>query len=377
MIACQRKKFDIPKEVTYLNTAFTAPLMKSVQKAGNKALLSKVRPWTITADTFFRNLEDNRRLFSKLIRCTPDDVAVIPAVSYGIALAAKNIPVKKGQKILILEEQFPSNVFSWRKKAAASDADLTTIRRPNDSDWTTAVLKALDSKTAIVAIPNCHWTDGTLIDLVAVGRRCREFGAALVVDGTQSLGAMPFSVKDVQPDFLLTTSHKWLLGPYSFGFAYVAPKWQKGAPLEENWLNRHGSEDFAKLVVYRDDYQPGARRYDVGEASNFGLAPMAAAALTQILDWKVENIAQTLRGKTDGIATLAGEIGMSVASKTFRSPHLIGVKFSDALPDNLSARLATQNVFVSVRGDSIRISPHLYNTDADIERLFALIRQWI
>jgi selenocysteine lyase/cysteine desulfurase len=377
MIACQRKKFDIPKEVTYLNTAFTAPLMKSVQKAGNKALLSKVRPWTITADTFFRNLEDNRRLFSKLIRCTPDDVAVIPAVSYGIALAAKNIPVKKGQKILILEEQFPSNVFSWRKKAAASDADLTTIRRPNDSDWTTAVLKALDSKTAIVAIPNCHWTDGTLIDLVAVGRRCREFGAALVVDGTQSLGAMPFSVKDVQPDFLLTTSHKWLLGPYSFGFAYVAPKWQKGAPLEENWLNRHGSEDFAKLVVYRDDYQPGARRYDVGEASNFGLAPMAAAALTQILDWKVENIAQTLRGKTDGIATLAGEIGMSVASKTFRSPHLIGVKFSDALPDDLSARLATQNVFVSVRGDSIRISPHLYNTDAEIDRFFALIRQWI
>lgn len=377
MIFSQREKFDIPKEVTYLNTAFTAPLMKSVQKAGNKALLSKVHPWTITAETFFRNLEDNRHLFSKLIRCTPDDVAVIPAVSYGIALAAKNIPVKKGQKILILEEQFPSNVLSWRKKAAVSDADLITIRRPNDSDWTTAVLKALDSETAIVAIPNCHWTDGTLIDLVAVGRRCREYNAALVVDGTQSLGAMPFSVQDVQPDFLVTTCHKWLLGPYSFGFAYIAPKWQKGIPLEENWLNRHGSEDFAKLVVYRDDYQPGARRYDVGEASNFGLAPMAAAALTQILDWKVENIAQTLRAKTDGIATLAGEIGMSVASKAFRSPHLIGVKFSGALPDNLSTRLATQNVFVSVRGDSIRISPHLYNTDADIERFFTLIRQWI
>jgi len=377
MIACQRKKFDIPKEVAYLNTAFTAPLMKSVQKAGSKALLSKVHPWTITADTFFRNLEDNRNLFSKLVRCTPDDVAIIPAVSYGIALAAKNIPVKKGQKIVILEEQFPSNVLSWRKKAAANDADLITVRRPDDSDWTTAVLDALDVTTAIVAIPNCHWTDGTLIDLVAVGRRCREHGAALVVDGTQSLGAMPFSVQDVQPDFLVTTSHKWLLGPYSFGFAYIAPKWQKGIPLEENWLNRHGSENFAKLVVYQDSYQPGARRYDAGEASNFGLAPMAAAALMQILDWKVENIAQTLRGKTDRIATVAGEIGMSTASKAFRSPHLIGVKFPGALPANLSARLATHNVYVSVRGDSIRISPHLYNTDADIERLFALIRQWI
>jgi selenocysteine lyase/cysteine desulfurase len=377
MIACQREKFHIPKEVTYLNTAFTAPLMKCVKKAGEQALLSKVRPWTITADTFFRNLEDNRGLFSKLIGCTPNDVAVIPAVSYGIALAAKNIPVKKGQKILILEEQFPSNVLSWRKKASASGADLITIRRPVDSDWTTALLDALDAATAIVAISNCHWTDGTLIDLVAVGRRCREFGAALVVDGTQSLGAMPFFVKDVQPDFLVTTCHKWLLGPYSFGFVYVSPKWQKGAPLEENWLNRHGSEDFAKLVVYQDDYQPGARRYDVGEASNFGLTPMTIAALTQILDWKVENIAQTLRTKTDRVATLAREIGMSVASKTFRSPHLIGIKFPGALPDNLSARLATQNVFVSVRGDSIRISPHLYNTDAEIDRFFALIRQWI
>ena len=97
---------------------------------------------------------------------------------------------------------------------------LKTIRRPPDNDWTAAVIDAIDHQIAIAALPNCHWTDGTLLDLVKIGARCRQVGAALVVDGTQSLGAMPFSVAAVQPDFLITTAHKWLLGPYSLGLAY-------------------------------------------------------------------------------------------------------------------------------------------------------------
>ena len=209
-----------------------------------------------------------------------------------------------------------------------------------------------------------------------MGARCREVGAALVVDGTQSLGAMPFSVAAVQPDFLITTAHKWLLGPYSFGFCYVAPRWQAdGVPLEENWLNREGSQDFARLVDYRDAYQPGARRFDCGEASNFILAPVAAEALRQIIEWGVAAIAATLSSRTDEIAERARAMGFITAPAAFRAPHLIGLQLPAPPPPDLPSRLAQEGVYVSVRGSAVRVAPHLYNTTQDIDRLFRALQK--
>ena len=175
----------------------------------------------------------------------------------------------------------------------------------------------------------------------------------------------------------MTTSHKWLLGPYSLGFCYVAPKWHGGVALEENWIARAGSENFARLVDYRDEYQPGARRFDQGEVSNFILTPIAVAALNQLLDWTVEATAETLRAKTDDIAGRALDMGFEVPPEHVRSPHLIGVKKTGGFGDDLPERLGMEQVFVSVRGESVRIAPHLYNTDEDIRRLFSVLRDAI
>jgi selenocysteine lyase/cysteine desulfurase len=375
MIPCQRDLFDLPENVAYLNCAYTSPLLKAAQEAGRTAIQAKANPWTIKADDFFSNAETARELFAQLVGCKSDDVAIIPAVSYGIALAARNVPIAPGQSIVLLQDQFPSNVYSWIGAAHEENAVVKTIQRPPDSDWTPAVLEAVDSGTAVVAVPNCHWTDGTLLDLEKIAEKCREVQAALVVDGIQSIGAMPFSIDRVQPDFLVAASHKWLLGAYSFGFCYVSPKWHDGVPLEENWFNRAGSEDFARLVDYRESYQLGARRYDQGEASNFILAPVAAAGIRQILQWGVENISQTLQGKTDAIATLAQQMGLRVAPAHTRAPHMIGVSKPGGFSKDLPLLLAQENVFVSVRGESVRISPHLYTTDEDINRLFAVLEK--
>jgi selenocysteine lyase/cysteine desulfurase len=375
MIPCQRDKFDLPESITYLNCAYTSPLLKAAQKDGRTAIQAKANPWTIKADDFFSTAETARSLFARLVDCKPDDVALVPAVSYGIALAARNLPVARDQAILILQDQFPSNVYVWMQLAREKNAVVKTVQRPPDSDWTPAVLEAIDSDTAIVAVPNCHWTDGTRLDLVKVGEKCRTVQAALVVDGIQSIGAMPFSIEKVQPDFLAAGSHKWLLGAYSFGFCYVAPKWQEGTPLEENWFNRAGAEDFARLVDYRAAYQPGARRYDQGEASNFILAPIAAAGIKQILEWGVENISETIQSKTDAIAARAQQMGLSVAPAHVRAPHMIGLSKPGGFNKDLPNLLAQENVFVSVRGESIRISPHVYTNDEDIERLFAVLEK--
>ncbi len=374
MIPNQRHLFDLPDDVAYLNIAYTAPLLLAAAGAGRDAIRAKQNPWTITPADFFKSVETVRRLFSEIVGCDRDCVAIIPAVSYGIALAAKNIPIGKKQSIVVLQDQFPSNVYSWRALASEKEAILKTIPRPPDSDWTSALAEGIGDDTAVVAVPNCHWTDGTLVDLEQIGKRCRSVGAALVVDGTQSLGALPFHIERIQPDFLATAAHKWLLGPYSFGFCYVAPKWHNGRTLEENWMNRVESEDFSRLVDYRDDYQKGARRFDMGESSNFIHSAIAAAALRQILDWRVDNIAATLRAKTDAIANRAKEMGLVAAPRHARSPHLIGIARPGGFPEDLPSLLAREKIFVSVRGDSIRIASHLYTTEEEIERLFSALR---
>jgi selenocysteine lyase/cysteine desulfurase len=375
MIPNQRHLFDLPDDVAYLNIAYTAPLLHAAASAGRDAIQAKQNPWTISSTDFFKSVETVRDLFAGIVGCHSDCVAIIPAVSYGIALAAKNLPVEKGQSIVVLQDQFPSNVYSWRSVASQRNAAVKTVPRLVDNDWTTALLESIEDDTAVVAVSNCHWTDGTLVDLEKIGEQCRSKGAALVVDGIQSLGAMPFSVERVQPDFLVAGTHKWLLGPYSFGFCYVDPKWHDGMGLEENWMNRADSEDFSRLVDYRDSYQKGARRFDMGESSSFILSPIAAAALRQILDWGVENIAVTLQAKTDAVADRAKEIGLVVAPRNARAPHLIGISKPGGFPKELPNLLAQEKIFVSVRGESIRIAPHLYTGEEDIERLFSALRK--
>jgi selenocysteine lyase/cysteine desulfurase len=366
----QRDLFEIPEEIAYLNCAYMSPQLRSVREAGEKAVTQQSRPWEITPDDFFENSETARALFAEIIGGDAEGVAIIPSVSYGMATATANVPLGKGQNVVVLEEQFPSNIYPWRELAKRVGAEIVTVPRPADHDWTSALLEHVDTGTAVVAVPNCHWTDGSVLDLVRTGGRAREVGAALVVDATQSLGAHPLDVSEVRPDFLVSAAYKWLLGPYSLGFLYVGEDYREGTPIEQNWISRKGSEDFARLVEYTDSYGPGARRYDVGERSNFVLLPMAVEALRQILAWGVTNIAASLRKLTASIEAEAKRLGMETVPAPMRAGHMIGLGLGSGAPSDLAVRLAEENVFVSVRGRNLRVSPHLYNTERDVEGLF-------
>lgn len=373
MIPCQRHLFDIPDDVAYLNCAYMSPSSKAVVEAGLLGARRKATPWTVKPEHFFSESEKARGLFAELINATADDIAIVPAASYGLAVAARNLPVEPGTRILVLAEQFPSNVYTWRELSRACDAEVVTIARPRDGDWTKAVLEHLDERVAITALPHCHWTDGGIIDLVAVGEHCRAAGSALVLDITQSIGTLPFDVAEIQPDIVVAGGYKWMMGPYSLGYLYVAPQHQSGEPLEQNWITRAGSQNFARLIDYQDDYQPGARRFDVGERSNFALMPASIAALTQLLDWTVPAIAETLAAKTAAIAERARSINLAPMAASRRAGHFLGIRFPDGVPEGLPERLAENQVYVSLRGDSLRVTPHLFNNEADVDRLFSVL----
>lgn len=374
MIPCQKHLFHIPEDITFLNCSYMSPQLRSVSEAGQKGLQMKEMPWELTPTEFFTTSEKARQCFARLIDAQAEDIAIIPAASYGLSLAAKNLTVKPGEHILVLAEQFPSNVYPWQALAQEKQATVQTVPRPENDDWTEAILASLQKETAIVALPHCHWTDGGLVDLVKVREHCDALEAALVVDATQSLGALPFSVKTIRPDFLIAPTYKWLLGPYSLGFMYVAPAHQGGEPLEYNWIQRKESENFASLVNYREDYQPGAQRFDVGERSNFALMPMAVAALEQILEWGVVSIEKTLAALTQKMAEEAEALQLNVCPNHLRASHMLGLRFPHGVPQTLLQHLEENKIYVSVRGNSIRLSPHLYNDLQDVERLFEVLK---
>lgn len=375
MLTCQKHLFSLPDSVTYLNCAYMSPQLMAVEEAGRKALGLKSQPFLIQPEDFFATVAEVKRLFAELIQLDePGRVAVIPSASYGISSAARNISLRAGEEILVTGEQFPSNFYPWKRLAEENGGRLSVVSAPKSEHrtraWNEAILQSITPQTRVVALGHVHWTDGTLFDLQAIRERSREVGALLIIDGTQSVGALPFSVKNLQPDALICAGYKFLMGPYSIGLAYFGPHFDEGRPLEENWINRLDSEDFKGLVNYQEAYQPLAGRYSVGEQSNFVLIPMQLEALRQLLAWGPDRIQAYCREISDPAVERLLELGALVEPVGQRCGHLFGVRLNDRFDEQrLAEAFKRRSVYVSLRGSAIRIAPHVYNESVELQVL--------
>jgi selenocysteine lyase/cysteine desulfurase len=365
----RRDAFLVPPEVSYFNTASLAPQLHRVRDAGVDALRRRGEPWAIQGVDWHNEVERLREAFGSLIGAPTEAIARVPATSYGFAVAARNLRLNASDRILVLAEEYPSGIYTWRRAARTAGAEMITVSRRQGHGWTAAILDALDERVTVVSVPNVHWTDGALVDLAAVARRTHDIGARLVIDGSQSIGAMPFDVAELDPDFLVTVGYKWLLGPFGVGYLYVAERHWDGEPLEENWIVRAGSEDLSRLVDYRDDYQPGARRFDVGGRTNFELTPMALAALGELEDWGLEDVTAALGEITAKLAARVSDIGLEPTPPAGRGPHILGLPLPTDSRTRIPQALDEAGCYVGLRGNSLRISPHLHITDEDVDRL--------
>lgn len=401
-LECQRDLFSLPEGLHYLNCAYMSPLPRPVEEAVSRGLRRKRNPTDIAPRDFFEDAEEVRRRFGDVLGGDPERVAILPSVSYGISLCARNLRVGRGQRIVVTAEQFPGNVYAWRRVAAEACAEVVTVG-PGDGGavegaavpgeaggatpggtaggagatggsrgarWNARLLEAVTRGTAVVALPHVHWTDGTLFDLEAVGRRAREVGAALVLDATQSVGALPLDLGAVRPDAVVTATYKWLLGPYSMALVWLGDRFADGVPLEETWMGREGSEDFQHLVDYRDEYQPGARRYDVGEVANFGLLPGVKEALGLIAAWRPRRIQAYCAALTAPLVETARSRGFVVEDDRWRGQHLFGIRMRpDVELDRLKGELDRRRISASLRGTALRVSPNVYNDAGDVAAL--------
>jgi selenocysteine lyase/cysteine desulfurase len=376
-IGSQRALFDVPSGVAYFNTAYNSPLLNASRARLVEGAAAKSHPWERPAADFFDDAERLRELAAGLFGADADGYAVIPAASYGLSTAARAIEptLQAGDRILLLDEEFPSNVLPWRRVAQQTGAEIVTVPTPADGDWTAATLARIVPGVRVAALANCHWTNGAKLDLVAIGAACREVGAALVLDITQSWGAMPFDLAAVRPDFAVAAGYKWLFCPYGVSLMYVAPAWRDARPLEETWLARHGAENFAGLVNYSDTYMPGARRFDVGEKCTATLLPGAIAALEQLQAWSIAEVADAVGAINGRIQEKLEALGFSLPPPAQRCPHMFGARIPERFTGDLVGALRERRVFISQRGAAVRFAPHLHVTEADIEQLFAALDQ--
>ncbi|MBC8153106.1 MAG: aminotransferase class V-fold PLP-dependent enzyme [Bacteroidetes bacterium] len=380
MLTCQRHHFDLPADVHYLNASTIGANLKTAMDAGQQAILRKSQPHRLTPTDFFTDARQTRQLFSDLINADdPERIALMPSVSYGMATVAKNLAnkpgLRAGQQILLVDEEFPSDVYAWEEVCAQKGLIVKTVLPPDTltnrgAGWNERLLDAITDDTALVVTGHAHWTDGTRFDLVALRERTRAVGAWLVVDGSQSVGVMPLDVQQIRPDALIVGAYKYLLGPYGTSLAYFSETFDNGSPIEANWINRAGSDNFSTLATYQREYRPKAARYNMGEQNNFILLPMLNAALTSLLAWGTAHIADYCGHLTTEAASALAELGFRTEEAAWRSNHLLGVRLPTGLDmDDVKQALTDHHISASVRGSSIRISTHVWNDGADVAAL--------
>ncbi len=352
--------------------------LRSVEKVGIENLQKKSNPYRIETKHFFEDRQLLKERFAQLIHANdPQNIAIIPAVSYGIATTVKNISFKKGDEIILLDEQFPSNFYAWKALEKEKGVVLKVIPAPppakgRGQKWNEFVLNAISTKTKVVAIPIVHWADGTLFDLKTIRNRTNNVGAYLIIDGTQSIGALPFSVEEIKPDALICGGYKWLMGGYGLGLAYYGERFYGGNPIENNWINHEGSEDFSQLVRYNDNFKPKAARYDMGESSNFILTPMLSEGIRQLLEWTPAAIQQYCEMITSEAIAAFTNTAYFIEDASYRANHLFGIYSTQGEPsESLKQLISQKNIVVSYRGNAIRVSPNVYNTKEDLEKLFS------
>ncbi len=381
MLSCQKDKFSLSGESHYLNCAYMSPMLKSAEEAGLNVMQMKRDPSNIKPADFFESCTSLRSEFARLIGfADPNAIAIVPSVSYGIANAANNIDLHSGEEILILGEQFPSNVYVWNEKAKRSGANVVVINSPSNSServalWTEQILASINNRTKVAAMGHVHWTDGALFDLKAISEKIHGVGGFLIIDGTQSVGAMPFDVNEIKPDALICAGYKWLLGPYGIGLGYYNERFNNGEPIEYSWITRLGSEDFAGLVSYEDNYRPGAQRFDAGERSNFINVAMQLVALKQINEWGVVNIQDYCKFLATHFIEELISFGFYIEPSANRASHLFGVRLKQGQdPKNVARILSAKNVNVSVRGKAVRVSVNVYNSSDDLIALVECLK---
>jgi len=370
--------FEI-EDATYLNLASESPMPKVSIRAVQAALEAKKNPHHKTDATFFEVPNRLRASIAKLIGGKPEEVALTSGASAGVAAVAYALTWKPGDEVITAQGEFPLHYTAWKPMEEREGLKLTIVSPRERFITADDLIAAITPRTRLVSVSMVRFDDGSLLDVARVAEACHKQGALLLLDASQACGGMPIDVNQLGADFIVSAGYKWLLGPFGTGFFWVKSEHLAMVrPGPFYWMAVKGSDNFSALNF--DDPKPGAnaKRWDSPESAsyfNFNLVAMDVS-----VDFVLRMGPELVSAHNRKLIELMFErlpkdrfVPASPLDPARRGPYGCFAARSPEKTAEFYHRLRKENVIVSLREGNIRVSPYLYNTERDIDRLISVV----
>jgi selenocysteine lyase/cysteine desulfurase len=376
IIDYRQEWFEI-EDATYLNLAAQSPMPKVAHRAVQTAIEWKKFPHRITDAAYFDVPNRIRDSIAKLIGGQPEEVALTTGASTGMSAVAYGLTWKPGDEILTAKGEFPLQYATW-KPMEAREGIVMKVIAPRERFLTADdLLAAMTPRTRMVSVSLVRFDNAVLLDAARIAAACHAQGALLLLDVSQACGAIPMNVDALGADFMVCAGYKWLLSPYGTGFFWARNEHtDKMRPGPFYWAAAKGAENFGSLSF--EDPQPvrGARRWDMAETSNYFNFAAMDASVQFVLQLRPETVRAHNRKLIDLLFERLPKdrcVPASPLDSAYRGPYGCFTARTPERTAELYQKLVKQNIIVSLREGNIRVSPHLYNTEQDIDRLIAAI----
>ncbi len=371
--AVRTTEFPWSSHTTYLNHASTGPLPDSTRRVIEAFNYRRMTPHELPDPMIFGMLDDCRSLVARLINADEDEIALATNTTFGLALAARMIPLEAGDIVLTTDREFPANVYPWMAlKSRGVLLEQAPVLESGWPDENYLVDRLADARVRVLAISLVQFSNGYQVDLARLSAATRATGTMLVVDAIQGVGQVPVDVKSTPVDILSCGAQKWLLSPWGSGFMYVRRDLIRGwEPPMTGWMAYEGTDDFTQLTSYRDRLRDNARRFEMITLPYQDFEGMRAS-LTLLLGVGVERIQQHIRSLHEPVLDWSRRRGIALRSPA--GQHGSGIVC--VAPPNVvrvQESLRAASIIASLREGSIRLSPHYYNTMGEMERLVEVL----
>lgn len=368
-----RREFADFEGVAYLNVANQGPLPLVAARAAQGAIESKKLPYKITDNLYFDIPDRIRKNLAQLISAEADEIAITSGASAGLSIVAAGIEWQPGDEVLVGRGEFPAHVAAWLPYMKAGKLKVRTIAPRERFITAEDYEREIGPRTKLVSASLVRFDDGAMLDAKRVAQACHAAKALLVIDASQCSGAIPLSMRELGADFVTSSGYKWLLGPYGTGFFWASPEWMNRFPCGPfYWQALDGARNFHFLPLDELKAAPGARRWDSAETGNFINLSAWDASLELLVKIGTQAIAKHNAGLVGELIERLPRDRFVLASPSEserRGPYVCVSARNPERNAEICEKLREVQIIVSLREKALRISPYLYNTTQEIDRL--------
>lgn len=362
-----REEFPITRNYNFMNHAAAAPISRRTAEAARRYLKHAEQNAYLHGE-FFKHVDHVRSRAAQLINANPDEIAFTKCTSEGLSFVANGLTWQNGDNVVITNAEFPANVYPWQA-LRPQGVQVRMVLEEDGRIPLERVMEMIDNRTRVVSISSVQFASGFRTDLATLGEHCQSKGVFLCVDAIQSLGVFPIDVKSMKIDFLASGGHKWLCAPEGTGIFYVRKEIQGYlSPTTIGWITMKEPFEFSK---YQFEFADTAQRYEAGSYNLPGVFGLGAA-IEQALEIGIETIAHRLLHLTDRLTIQLRDKGYRVISSRAPAEASGIVAFISDVHDHeeIQRHLESEHrIVIAVRRGRLRASPHIYNSEREIDQL--------